>query len=37
MYQRIEGINWRHIWIMGDLHGCYQQLLTQLRTLRFDP
>lgn len=37
MYQRIEGNKWRHIWIMGDLHGCYQQFLTQLRMLRFDP
>jgi serine/threonine protein phosphatase 1 len=37
MYQRIEGGKWRHIWIVGDLHGCHQQLLNQLREKRFDP
>ncbi|HED2004624.1 TPA: serine/threonine-protein phosphatase, partial [Klebsiella pneumoniae] len=22
MYQRINGSDWRNIWLMGDLHGC---------------
>lgn len=37
MYQRIDGNKWRHIWIVGDLHGCFQRLLTLLREQRFDP
>lgn len=37
MYQRIDGDHWRHIWVVGDLHGCYQQLLVQLRQRRFNP
>ncbi|WP_437890317.1 protein-serine/threonine phosphatase [Phytobacter sp. V91] len=37
MYQRIDGNKWRHIWLVGDLHGCHQLLLTQLRERRFDP
>lgn len=37
MYQRIEGDKWRHIWVVGDLHGCYHLLLDQLRDNRFDP
>ena len=23
MYQRINGRDWRNIWLMGDLHGCF--------------
>ncbi|HCA9831522.1 TPA: serine/threonine-protein phosphatase, partial [Klebsiella pneumoniae] len=23
MYQRINGSDWRNIWLMGDLHGCF--------------
>lgn len=37
MYQRIDGENWRHIYIMGDLHGCLSKMVTQLKTRRFDP
>lgn len=37
MYQRIEGKFWRHIWIVGDLHGCHQRLMHALRECRFDP
>lgn len=37
MYQRIDGNNWRHIWIMGDLHGCHQRLMRALRDCRFNP
>ncbi|STT07439.1 Serine/threonine protein phosphatase 1 [Klebsiella michiganensis] len=23
MYQRIYGCDWRNIWLVGDLHGCF--------------
>ena len=25
MYQRIYGCDWRNIWLVGDLHGCFAQ------------
>jgi len=37
MYQRIDGAQWRHIWLVGDLHGCYQRLMQALRERHFDP
>ncbi|XTZ40086.1 protein-serine/threonine phosphatase [Salmonella enterica] len=37
MYQRIEGTDWRHIWLVGDLHGCHQLLMRALRQRHFDP
>lgn len=37
MYQRIDGAAWRHIWLVGDLHGCLHQLATALRGRRFHP
>ncbi|CBA31646.1 metallophosphoesterase [Cronobacter turicensis] len=37
MYQRIDGAAWRHIYIVGDLHGCLQALVSTLRRERFDP
>lgn len=37
MYQRIDGTHWRHIWVVGDLHGCYHELLGKLRQRRFSP
>lgn len=37
MYQRIDGANWRHVWIVGDLHGCHQRLMQALREHHFDP
>ncbi|ELY5828647.1 metallophosphoesterase [Cronobacter turicensis] len=37
MYQRIDGAAWRHIYIVGDLHGCLQALVSALRCERFDP
>lgn len=37
MYQHLDGDSWRHIYIVGDLHGCLSALLSQLKTLRFDP
>ncbi|WP_312689148.1 protein-serine/threonine phosphatase [Kosakonia sp.] len=37
MYQRIDGTQWRNIWIVGDLHGCHRQLMQALRVRHFDP
>ncbi|MER1433109.1 metallophosphoesterase [Enterobacter hormaechei] len=36
-YQRINGADWRNIWVVGDLHGCYTNLMTQLGKVDFDP
>ncbi|ALB63084.1 Serine/threonine protein phosphatase 1 [Cronobacter condimenti 1330] len=36
MYQRIDGAAWRHIYIVGDLHGCLSLLVDNLRRVRFD-
>lgn len=37
MYQRIDGSQWRHIFIVGDLHGCLHQFAAALRAQRFNP
>lgn len=37
IYQRIIGAEWRNIWVVGDLHGCYTNLMTQLGKVDFDP
>lgn len=37
MYQRIDGSAWRKIWLMGDLHGCFNTLMPKLRVLKFNP
>ncbi len=36
-YQMIEGARWRHIWVVGDIHGCFALLMAKLRACRFDP
>ena len=36
-YQMIEGAQWRHIWVVGDIHGCFALLMAKLRACRFDP
>jgi serine/threonine protein phosphatase 1 len=35
-YQRINGADWRNIWIVGDLHGCHTLLLRKLDEIGFD-
>lgn len=30
MYQRINGADWRNIFVVGDLHGCYTLLMNEL-------
>ena len=37
MYQRINGSAWRHILLMGDLHGCFNLLMSRLKELDFNP
>ncbi|EHB0602550.1 serine/threonine protein phosphatase [Salmonella enterica subsp. enterica serovar Typhimurium] len=37
IYQRINGADWRNIWVVGDLHGCYTNLMGKLDVLKFDP
>src|SRR5690606_1029702 len=37
MYQKLDGRNWRHIWIAGDIHGCYQWLMDELARRNFIP
>ena len=37
MYQRIDGGKWRHVWVVSDIHGCYQWLLDELKRRRFNP
>lgn len=35
-YRGICGDDYRHVWVVGDLHGCYQQLKQQLVVRKFD-
>lgn len=37
IYQRINGADWRNIWVVGDLHGCYTLLMSELDRVEFDP
>ncbi len=37
IYQRIEAKNWRHVWVVGDIHGCFSMLMKRLRECQFDP
>lgn len=36
VYEKIDGSNWRNIWVVGDLHGCYTNLMNRLDELKFD-
>lgn len=37
IYQRINGADWRNIYVVGDLHGCYSLLMSELEHTEFDP
>lgn len=37
MYQRKNGEEWRHVWVAGDIHGCYQSLMDELKRRHFNP
>lgn len=36
VYQRINGADWRNIWVVGDLHGCHSLLMEKLNSIGFD-
>ncbi|CAH3644510.1 Serine/threonine-protein phosphatase 1, partial [Citrobacter freundii] len=36
VYEKIDGSSWRNIWVVGDLHGCYTNLMNRLDELKFD-
>lgn len=36
-YQRVEATCWRHVWVVGDIHGCFSLLMAKLRLCHFDP
>lgn len=36
VYLRINGADWRNIWIVGDLHGCHSLLQQKLQEISFD-
>jgi len=36
IYKQIDGSKYRNIFIVGDLHGCYNRLITQLEELQFN-
>ncbi|GDG88624.1 serine/threonine-specific protein phosphatase 1 [Escherichia coli] len=35
-YEKIDGSKYRNIWVVGDLHGCYTNLMKKLETIGFD-
>lgn len=37
MYLTLDGHNWRHVWVVSDLHGCYQMLMDAIKQRHFDP
>lgn len=37
MYQRIDGSQWRHVWVVSDIHGCYQWFMDELKRRHFNP
>lgn len=36
IYEKVDGSKYRNIWVVGDLHGCYTNLINQLDGLQFD-
>lgn len=36
IYQKLNGADWRNIWVVGDLHGCYTLLMNRLDEVGFD-
>ncbi|WP_314421852.1 metallophosphoesterase [Pseudescherichia vulneris] len=36
IYQRINGADWRNVWVVGDLHGCYTNLMNRLDEVGFE-
>lgn len=36
IYQKINGDDWRNVWVVGDLHGCYTNLINRLDEVGFE-
>lgn len=36
IYHRVNGADFRNVWVVGDLHGCYTNLMGRLYELKFD-
>ncbi|UIW10311.1 serine/threonine protein phosphatase [Flyfo siphovirus Tbat2_3] len=36
IYQKVDGSKYRNIWVVGDLHGCYTNLMNRLDSICFD-
>lgn len=36
MYQKINGNNFKSVWVVGDLHGCYSLLKSKLKEVGFN-
>ncbi|MER4701967.1 metallophosphoesterase [Klebsiella pneumoniae] len=36
LYQKINGDDWRNVWVVGDLHGCYTNLMNRLDEVGFE-
>ena len=36
IYKKVDGTHYRNIWVVGDLHGCYQNLMGELGSVGFD-
>lgn len=36
LYQKINGDDWRNVWVVGDLHGCYTKLMNRLDEVGFE-
>lgn len=37
MYLKLDGHNWRHVWVVSDLHGCYQLLMDEIKQRHLNP
>lgn len=37
LYHSVDACQWRHIWVVGDLHGCRSQLDAELQAKQFNP
>jgi len=37
MYLKLDGHNWRHVWVVSDLHGCYQMLMAEIKQRHINP
>ena len=37
MYLKLDGHNWRHVWVVSDLHGCSQMLMDEIKQRQLNP